>query len=119
MKKLGTIDDLKNFIKENEIALVAFLDMTKPDDVYFRDVLLSLERKAGYMISFAVMNINENSNAHKFIQREFTTPLIMLYVKGVKAFEQEGCFGEFLSDIAALKQGIKDVLKSKGYKTLF
>jgi len=119
MKILETHNELRSFIKDNEIALIAFLDMKKPNDRYFHDLLMVLERRAGYMISFALVDVSKNSNSQALLPQDRKTPLIRLYIKGIKTFEQEGCFGEFLSDLAALKQGIKEVLKSRGYKTLF
>ncbi|RLG86879.1 MAG: hypothetical protein DRO15_05620 [Thermoprotei archaeon] len=119
MKLLESHSDLRMFIKNNEIALIAFLDMNKANDRYFHDVLTVLERRAGYMISFAFVDIGKDSDSQALLPQGRVTPLVRLYVRGVKTFEQEGCFGEFLSDLAALKQGIKDVLKSRGYKTLF
>ncbi len=120
MKLLMTRDDVMNFIRSNEIALIAFLNMNKSDDRYFHDVLAVLERRAGYLISFAFVDVTKSDLGNEnLLPPNSSTPFVALYIKGVKAFEQEGCFGEFMSDLAALKQGIKDVLKSRGYKTLF
>ena len=119
--ELRSNNELKDFISRNRIVLIAFA--SKNDSVwrYLEVLLRRFEERAGYLISFAMVDITTttpllSSEQLKIARRSC---LIQLYLNGECIFEQEGVFGNIEADLQVLRHGIKDILKRRSIKTLF
>jgi len=119
--ELRSNNELKDFISRNRIVLIAFA--SKNDSVwrYLEVLLRRFEERAGYLISFAMVDITTttpllSSEQLKIARRSC---LIQLYLDGECIFEQEGVFGNIEADLQVLRHGVKDILKRRSIKTLF
>ncbi len=119
--ELASHSELESFISRNRIALIAFVSRDSKLWRYLENLLHRFEQRAGYLISFAIIDIEKVKNHLPSEQAEIARKscLIRLYFDGECIFEQEGVFGNLESDLQALRHGVKDMLKRRSVKTLF
>ncbi len=119
--ELESYSELESFISRNRIALIAFVSRDSKLWRYLESLLRHFEQRAGYLISFAMIDIEKAKSHLPSEQAEIARKscLIRLYFDGKCIFEQEGVFGNLESDFQALRHGVKDVLKRRSVKTLF
>ncbi len=119
--ELESRSELESFILRNRIALIAFVSRNSKLWKYLESLLRRFEQRAGYLISFAMIDIEKARNHLPSEQAEVArkSGLIRLYFDGECIFEQEGVFGNLESDLQALRHGVRDVLKRRSVKTLF
>ena len=119
--ELESHNELENFISRNRIALIAFASRDSKLWRYLENLLRRFEQRAGYLISFAMIDIEKAKSYLPSEQAEVARKscLIRLYFDGECIFEQEGVFGNLETDFQALRHGVKDVLKRRSVKTLF
>lgn len=119
--ELRSSNELKDFISRNRIVLIAFA--SKNDSVwrYLEMLLRRFEQRAGYLISFAMVDITTIASLLSSEQLRIAKRccLIRLYLDGECVFEQEGVFGNIEADLQVLRHGIRDILKRRSIKTLF
>jgi len=113
--------ELKDFISRNRIALIAFAPKNDSIWRYLEMLLRRFEQRAGYLISFAMADIETMTSLLSSEQLKIARKscLIQLYLNGECIFEQEGVFGDIEADLQVLRHGIKDVLRRRSIKTLF
>ncbi len=118
MINTSSIDELREVISRFRIVLVAFID--KKSDYYnIARVLRFFERirePSIYSIIFTITDSNRDRVLSELGVKDI--PTIRLYVDGNIVLEQYGVFDSYNSNLYALKEGVKSVLKSRGIRFL-
>ncbi len=114
----SNVDELREVINKFRIVLVAFID--KKSDYYsIAHVLRFFEKirePSIYSVVFTITDDNKSRVVSELGVKDI--PTIRLYINGNIALEQYGVFESYDSNLYALKEGVKSVLRSRGIRFL-
>ena len=107
---LKSIEEAKRFVYSNEVAVLAYLDLSTELGKLMYSVLKKLESVSRGLLAYAVLNVSMGDNGK---------PVVTAFVKGRQVFEQNDCFGNFKKDYQALRIGLRETLSLWGINPPF
>ncbi|MCD6340998.1 MAG: hypothetical protein J7L51_03515 [Desulfurococcales archaeon] len=110
MKILKSIEEARKFVYTNEVAVLAYLDLSTELGKLMYSVLRRLESVSRGILAYAVLDISMMGSER---------PVITAFIKGRQVFEQSDCFGNFKKDYQALRIGLRETLSSWGINPPF
>ena len=116
MRYITSVEELRKLLDQNHIVLVAFIG----DDEESRSISYAVrffEKIREPDIVVAIVNVLEHPDVAEVFGIEYT-PTIRLYIDSRIVFEQKGGMKSYDKDVYVLKEGIKDVLRSRGIRFL-
>lgn len=116
MKYITSVKELRELLDQNDMVLIAFVGSNEESRSISYAVKF-FERIREPDIIVAIVNILEHPDVAEVFKIEYA-PTIRLYINGEIVFEQKGGMGSYDKDVYVLKEGIKDVLRSRGIRFL-
>jgi len=110
MKILKSVEEARKFVYMNEVAVLAYLDLSTELGKLMYSVLKKLESVSRGILAYAVLNVAMSDSER---------PVVTAFVKGRQVFEQSDCFGNFKKDYQALRMGLRETLSLWGINPPF
>ncbi len=110
MKILKNVEEARKFVYTNEVAVLAYLDLSTELGKLMYSVLKRLESVSRGLLAYAILDISMKGDER---------PVITAFIKGRQVFEQSDCFGNFKKDYQALRIGLRETLSSWGINPPF